>query len=133
MCELLTTLEACSRWNKTTEDDVLLQAAQAVYRAAQRGIDENLRRLLKGGGGEERASRKRALLNAEHNLSRLRYNFPCVLHLLHRPHNFPILHDVADRVVGVAGIGNLHAREHLLYYDLQVFTRHGCTLHLVDL
>ena len=45
--ELFAPLEAGARGDKAAKDDVLFQPAEAVDAAAQRGVDENLRRLLK--------------------------------------------------------------------------------------
>ena len=108
MRELFTALEAGARRDKAAEDNVFFQTAQAVYRAAKRGIDENLRRLLKGRGREERTARESALFDTEYNLLRLWYELPCLFHLLDRLYDFPIFDDIANRVVCVAGIGNFH-------------------------
>lgn len=69
---LLAPLEAGAGRYETPENDILLEAAQAVNRTAKRRVYENLRSLLKGRGGEERTARESALLDAEHYLARLR-------------------------------------------------------------
>ena len=96
MRELFTALEAGAGRDKATEDDVLFEPTEAVYRAAERGVDENLRRLLEGCSREERAARERTLLDTEHDLVRLRHQLPCFFHLLHRLHDFPIFDDVTN-------------------------------------
>ena len=130
---LLAPRETGAGRNEAAENDVLFESAEAVDTAAKRGVDENLGRLFEGRGREEGAARERTLLNTEHYLPCSRRHLTGRLHLRHRFGEFPILNDVADRMVGVAGVCNLHAREHLLHHDLKMFARYRRTLHLVNL
>src|SRR3989344_4709335 len=119
--------------NETSEDDVLFQSAQTVNTAAKCRIDKNLRRLLEGRGREEGTARKRALLDAEYYLPCSRRHLTGRLHLRYRLSEFPIFNNIADRMVGVARVRNLHAREHLLHHDFKMFSGYRRALHFINL
>src|SRR5690606_8809367 len=51
--------------NKAADDDVLLETVERVHLAVDRGLGEHARRLLEGGGGEERARLQARLGDAE--------------------------------------------------------------------
>src|SRR4051794_31003568 len=57
--------EAGGSRDQLADDHVLLQTEQAVDLALDRGVGQHLRRLLEGGGGEERLGRQRGLGDAE--------------------------------------------------------------------
>ena len=57
--------KAGTRWYESSDDDVFLEAAQAVDRAVDAGFGENSRGLLEGGGGDEGVGRERGLGDAQ--------------------------------------------------------------------
>src|SRR6185437_5159719 len=58
-------LEAGAGGNEPAHDDVLLQAAEVVHLALDRGFGEHARGLLEGSGGDEAVGRERSLGDAE--------------------------------------------------------------------
>src|SRR5205085_3014743 len=58
-------LQARRRRDQLPDDDVLLQTKEPVDLALDRRVREHLRRLLEGGGGEERLGGERRLRDAE--------------------------------------------------------------------
>src|SRR6185503_2154342 len=64
-------LEARRRRDQLPDDDVLLQAGQAVDLALERGVGQHLGGLLEGGRRQERVRRQRRLGDAEDDLLEL--------------------------------------------------------------
>ena len=58
-------LHARSGWDEATDDDVFLEAAQAVDRTVDAGFGEYSRGLLEGGCGDKRIGRERGLGDAQ--------------------------------------------------------------------
>src|SRR6478609_109270 len=63
--ELLVSREARARRDQVTHDDVFLEAAQGVDLAQRRGVGEDARRLLEGGGRDEALGLERGLGDAQ--------------------------------------------------------------------
>src|SRR3954454_5411529 len=126
------------RGDQLADDDVLLEALEAVVLALDRGFREDSRRLLEGGGGEPRLGRERGLGDA-HELG------PALGGTLLLGHQ-PLVHVrelaavglLAGQEVRVTGLRDRDPAEHLAddHLDVLVVDRHALLpvhlLHLVD-
>src|SRR6478609_1473181 len=63
--ELLVSREARARRDQVTHDDVFLEAAERIDLAQRRGVGEDARRLLEGGGRDEALGLQRGLGDAQ--------------------------------------------------------------------
>src|SRR5437763_212767 len=108
-------LEARRRRDELPDDDVLLQAEQPVDLALDRRVGEHLRRLLEGGGGEERLRRERRLRDPENQ--RLEGRLLALLLALGDARVLALEDDLVDELprqqVGVARILDAHLLQHL--------------------
>src|SRR5215467_11191669 len=112
--------EARPRRDEPADDDVLLQAAQIVLLAHDRGLGEHARRLLERGGGDERVSRQRRLGDAEQHVAVGRGLLALALDLLVLLEHVRALDLLARDEARVARILDLHAAQHLPHDHLDV-------------
>src|SRR5688572_2110665 len=125
--------EARAGGNQASHRHVLLQAAQVVDLARDRGFGEHARRFLETGRADERFGRQRRLGDAEQQ--RLRggraaavADDPLVLF-----HEAELVHLLVDEELGVADVLNAHPPHHLARNHLDVLVVDVHALQAVDL
>src|SRR5579885_2206623 len=126
-------LEAGRGRDQLAADHVLLQAEQPVDLPLDRGVGQHLRRLLEGGGREERLRRERRLRDPEDQrlVGRL-----LALRLLHAgvlALEDDAVDELAGKQVGVARRLDAHLLQHLPDDQLDVFVVDLDAQRLVDL
>src|SRR4051812_32627822 len=126
-------LQARRRRDQLPDDDVLLQPVEAVDLALQRGVGEDLRRLLEGRRRQERVRVQRGLRDAEDDLLELG------LLAAGRPDPLVLLgelvavHELPGQVGRVALLVHADLLEHLADDQLDVLVVDVDALRLVDL
>src|SRR3990167_5185056 len=118
--------------DETADDDVFLEADEAVYRARNGRFGELPRGVLERDGGEERRARERYLGDAEQELFAARRLFLVLLRFLVHALEFEIGDDVARREARIAGTRYRDAAEHLLDDYFEVLARGRNALQFVD-
>ena len=129
-------LEPGAGRDQPAHDDVFLQTAEIVRLAGDRGLGQDARRLLEGGGRDEAVRRERRLGDAEQD--RLRRRRP--LALRHDPVVLLLEHELVDELAHdefrVPDLLDPHPAEHLSHDDLDVLVVDRDALqaiHLLDL
>src|SRR5207253_55013 len=125
--------ETGARGDELADDDVLLEAQEPVLLAHDRGLGEDARRLLEGGGSEEARGRERRLRDAEQDRLRrrglaARGDRPGVDVL-----ELEAIEELHWEKLGVAGLLDADLAEHLADDDLDVLVVDRHTLASVDL
>ena len=120
--------------DQLADDHVLLQAEQPVDLALDRRVGQHLRRLLEGGGREERLGRERGLRDPEDQRleRRLLASSPSCTRAFSRS-STTLSTSWPGRSVGVAGALDAHLLQHLPDDQLDVLVVDVDALRLVDL
>src|SRR5579864_1409899 len=127
-------LQAGRRRDQLPDDDVLLQPEQPVDLALDRGVGEHLRRLLEGGGGEERLGRERRLRDPEDQRLRRRLVLallPLDARVLAVEHE--LVDELARQQIRAARVVHADLLQHLPHDELDVLVVDLDALRLVDL
>src|SRR4249919_1128789 len=119
--------------NELPDDHVLLQPEQPVDLALDRGVGQHLRRLLEGGGREERLRRERRLRDAEDERLVGRLLLLLLLHTRVLAVEDELVHELARQEVGVAVVLDADLLQHLPDDQLDVLVVDLDALRLVDL
>src|SRR6478736_8772630 len=136
--ELLVSREARARRAQVAHDDVFLEAAQGVDLAQRRGIGEDARRFLEGGGRDEALGLEGGLGDAQQD--RLGFGGFATgrFHALVFTQEGDAIDLLAPEPLGISRIGDADLAEHLADDDLDVLVvdRHALEtidfLHLAD-
>src|SRR6478609_4760135 len=130
--ELLVSREARARRDQVTHDDVFLKAAQGVDLAQRRGVGEDARRLLEGGGRDEALGLERGLGDAQQDrlgLGGFAAGSLDALVLAQEGHAVDLL---APEPLGVTRIRDANLTEHLADDDLDVLVVNRHALETID-
>src|SRR5215210_2424271 len=119
--------------DQLADDDVLLQAREAVDLALERRVGEHLGGLLEGGRRQERVRRQRRLGDAEDDLLGLGALAPGVDDLLVELAELVAVDELPGQQVGVALLVDPDLLEHLTADQLDVLVVDVHALGLVDL
>ena len=124
--------------DQAADDDVLFQAAQTVALAHDRRFGQHAGGFLERCGRDKRIGRQRCLGNTQQNVFVGRRNLVLLRHAIVLVQQFRTFHLLANDVVGVAGIDDLNAAQHLAHdhFDVLVIDLHALqtvhVLHFVD-
>ena len=119
--------------DETSHDDVLLEAAEGVRLAVDRGLGEHLGGLLEGRRRDERLRRERGLRDAEEERLGDAGLAAALDHALVLALEDVLLDLLVDEEVRVADVLDAHAAQHLTNDDLDVLVVDGDALQAVDL
>src|SRR4051812_42567527 len=126
-------LEARGGRDQLADDHVLLQAVEGVLLALERGVRQDLRRLLEGGGRQERVRVQRGLRDAEDDLLVLRGLAARVLDPRVLTRELVAVDELARQVGRVTLLVDADLLEHLADDQLDVLVVDVHALGLVDL
>src|SRR5262245_15113773 len=126
-------LEARRGRDQLADDHVLLEAEQVVDLALDRRVGQHLRRLLEGGGREERLGRERRLRDPEDQWLVRRLLALLLLHARVLALEDDPVDQLAGQKLRIAGVLDADLLEHLPHDQLDVLVVDLDALRLVDL
>src|SRR5947209_4952958 len=118
--------------DELADDDVLLQAEEAVDLALDRGVGQHLRRLLEGRRREEGLGRERCLRDPEDQRLGRRLVLLLLLDARVLALEHELVHELARQQVGTAVVLDAHLLQHLPDDELDVLVVDVDALRLVD-
>src|SRR5471032_2851790 len=119
---------------QTTNDDVFFQTTQAIAFAHDGGFGQNPGGFLERCGRDKRIGRQRCLGNTQQNVFIGGRNLITGFHQVVLIQQFRTLNLLANDIVGVAGIDDLYATQHLTHdhFDVLVVNLHALqTVHVL--
>src|SRR6201993_4681266 len=125
-------LHAGSGWDETADDDVFLEAAQAVHRTVDAGFGEDSRGLLEGGCGDEGVGRERGLGDAQQERTADGWTASLGYYSLVLFAEAELVDLLLEQEGRVADFLDLYLTQHLTDDGLDVLVRDGHALQAVD-
>ena len=129
---ILVSIEACSRWNQATNDDVFLKATEPIRFPFDRSLGQNTGSLLEGCGRDEAVSIQRGFGNPQQDRSILRWSAACDGHRFVNLLNLIHFNEFTRKHRGVTTVIYPDLRGHLTDDHFNVFVGNSDSLGLIN-